>query len=53
MVDGGSRYRKNTETYIRINNKDVCRTCDYSGLHVNMLYGKEGLPMPEDGRVRA
>jgi hypothetical protein len=22
--------------------------CDYSGLHINMLYAREGLPLPED-----
>ncbi len=32
--------------FIRLNEKDVVE-CDYSGLHVNMLYAKEGLPMPE------
>lgn len=31
---------------IRLTYKDVVE-CDYSGLHVNMLYAKEGLPMPE------
>ncbi len=36
-------YRK----YIRINDKDVVE-CDYSGLHINMLYAKEGLPLPEE-----
>lgn len=35
-------YRK----YIRINGKDVVEL-DYSGLHVNMLYAMEKLPMPE------
>ncbi|UCE56579.1 MAG: hypothetical protein JSV31_14370 [Desulfobacterales bacterium] len=36
-------YRK----YIRINDKDVVE-CDFSGLHINMLYAKEGLPLPEE-----
>lgn len=35
-------YRK----LIRINDKDVVE-CDYSGLHINMLYAMSGLPMPE------
>lgn len=34
-------YRK----YIRINGKDVVE-CDYSGLHINMLYVQSGLAMP-------
>jgi hypothetical protein len=34
---------------IRINGKDVVE-CDYSGLHINMLYAMSGLPMP-DGDV--
>jgi len=32
--------------YIRINGKHVVE-CDYSGLHINMLYAKDKLPMPE------
>lgn len=32
--------------YIRINGKHVVE-CDYSGLHINMLYGMDKLPMPE------
>lgn len=32
--------------YININGKD-CVECDYSGLHINMLYAMEKLPMPE------
>ena len=32
--------------FIRINDKDVVE-CDYSGLHVNMLYAIENFPMPE------
>jgi hypothetical protein len=35
-------YRK----YIRMDGKHVVE-CDYSGLHINMLYAKEKLPMPE------
>ena len=34
-------YRK----FIRINGKDVVE-CDYSGLHINMLYALSKLPMP-------
>jgi hypothetical protein len=36
-------YRK----YIRIDDKDVVE-CDFSRLHINMLYAKEGLPLPEE-----
>ncbi len=36
---------KEYRQYIRINDKDVVE-CDYSGLHINMLYAMEGLPMP-------
>lgn len=32
--------------YIRIDRKDTVEL-DYSGLHINMLYAMEGLPMPE------
>jgi hypothetical protein len=35
-------YRK----YIRLNDKDIVEL-DYSGLHINMLYAIEKLPMPE------
>jgi hypothetical protein len=35
-------YRK----YIRLDDKHVVE-CDYSGLHINMLYAMEKLPMPE------
>ncbi len=35
-------YRK----FIRINDKDVVE-CDYSGLHINMLYAMDKLPMPK------
>jgi len=38
-------YRK----FIRINDKDVVE-CDYSGLHINMLYAASNIPMP-DGDV--
>ncbi len=31
---------------IRLNGKDVVE-CDYSGLHVNMLYAEKKLPMPQ------
>ena len=32
--------------YIRLNDKDIVEL-DYSGLHINMLYAIEKLPMPE------
>lgn len=32
--------------FIRLDDKDVVE-CDYSGLHINMLYAMEKLPMPE------
>jgi hypothetical protein len=32
--------------YIRMDGKHVVE-CDYSGLHINMLYAMENLPMPE------
>ena len=35
-------YRK----YIRLDDKHVVE-CDYSGLHINMLYAMEKLPMPK------
>ena len=35
--------------HIRLNDKDVVE-CDYSGLHINMLYAMENLPVP-DGDV--
>jgi len=38
---------KECRKYIRYNYKDVVEL-DYSGLHINMLYAKEGLPMPEE-----
>ena len=35
--------------YLRLNDKDTVE-CDYSGLHINMLYARDGLEMP-DGDV--
>jgi len=37
---------KECRKYIRYNYKDVVEL-DYSGFHINMLYAKEGLSMPE------